>query len=136
MTAGETMRRVRAQALLVRRLSGQMKEAAADGLKSPRMDGMPRSRGYTVSGVAMQYEKREAMQRLMERESAILREYEREARAQMDRMGPELYAFCALYYLAGMSLEETGEALDRCERQCRRYRREIENDRKCPDLSA
>ena len=44
----------------------------------------------------------------------------------MDDMRPELYAFCALYYLAGLSLAETAEAVDRSERQCARYKREIE----------
>lgn len=130
------MRRVRAQALLVRRLSEQIRSEAADGMKSPRLDGMPRGKGYAGDGIAARYEKREAMRNLMERESAVLREYEHAARAEMDRMAPEQYAFCALYYLAGMSLEEASEALDRCERQCRRYKREIEDDRKSPDLSA
>jgi len=68
------------------------------------------------------------MCRLIERESGILREYEKEARREMDDMRPELYAFCALYYLAGMSLAETAEAIDRSERQCARYKREIEQE--------
>jgi hypothetical protein len=71
-------------------------------------------------------EKREAMVSLMEKESALLREYEREARKEMNDMRPELYAFCALYYLAGLSLVDTAEAIDRSERQCARYKREIE----------
>lgn len=128
MTVGETMRRVRAQALLVRRLREQMKAAAADGMRSPRMDGMPRGKGWAGDGLALRYEKREAMLKLMEQESARLRAYEQEAREKMDRMRPEHYAFCALYYLAGMSLEETGEAIDRSERQCARYKQEIERE--------
>jgi len=128
MNRGEKMTRVRAQAKLLTRLSGQMKEMAMDGVRSPRTDGMPRGMGYAPRGLDIRMEKREAMCRLIERESGILREYEKEARREMDDMRPELYAFCALYYLAGMSLAETAEAIDRSERQCARYKREIEQE--------
>lgn len=126
MNRGEKMARVRAQAMLVRRLAGQRKEMAADGVRSLRLDGMPRGTGGTTRGLDIRMEKMEAMQRLLERESAILRAYEKEARREMDDMKPEHYAFCALYYLAGLSLAETAEAIDRSERQCARYKREIE----------
>ena len=126
MNRGEKMARVRAQAKLVARLAEQTKEMAADGLRSPRLDGQPRGTGYAPRGLDIRMEKREAMRRLMEREGSILREYEKEARREMDDMRPELYAFCALYYLAGLSLAETAEAVDRSERQCARYKREIE----------
>ena len=126
MNRGEKMARVRAQAMLVRRLAGQRKEMAADGVRSLRLDGMPRGTGGAPRGLDIRMEKMEAMQRLLERESAILREYAKEARREMDDMKPEHYAFCALYYLAGLSLAETAEAIDRSERQCARYKREIE----------
>ena len=126
MTRGEVMRRVRAQALLVQRLSGRMKEYAADGLRSPGLDGMPRGKGYAPGGVALRYEKREAMRAVIGKESEVLREYEQEARREMDRMRPELYAFCAMYYLAALDLEEVGEAIARSKRQCERYRAEVE----------
>ena len=84
---------------------------------------------------------REALKRLAARESRLLREYERAARTFMDEMGPEDYAFCALYYLAGLSLSETAEALERSERQCLRYKRRIEEEcadegSKCHEMSA
>ena len=126
MTRGEKMLRVRAQAQLVTRLSEQMKEMAADGLRSPRMNGMPRGSGGVPGGLDIRLEKREAMVRLIERESGILREYETAARAEMNEMRPELYAFCALYYLAALDIAETAEAIGRSERQCARYKQEIE----------
>lgn len=126
MTRGEIMRRVRAQALLLQRLGERMKEYAADGVRSPGMDGMPRGKNHAQGGTMIRYEKREAMREVIGRESARLREYEQAARREMDQMRPELYAFCALYYLAAISLEETAEAIDRCKRQCERYRAEIE----------
>ena len=129
MNRGEKMKRVRAQARLVTRLSGQMREMAADGLRSPRLDGMPRGAGYAPGGLDIRMERREAMMRMLEKESGLLREYEMAARREMDEMRPELYAFCALYYLAGLSLAETAEAIDRSERQCARYKREIEQGR-------
>lgn len=128
MNRGEKMRRVRAQAQLVQRLNGRMKEYTVDGIRSPSMDAMPRRGGCTQSGIMLRYEKREAMREMIAKESERLREYEQAARAEMDRMRPELYAFCALYYLAALSLEETAEAIDRCKRQCERYRAEIERD--------
>ena len=39
---------------------------------------------------------------------------------------PGDYGFCALYYIEGLSIEETARAIDRSERQCLRYKREIE----------
>lgn len=128
MTRGEKMARVRAQAMLVRRLGEQLREAPDDGLRSMRLDGMPRAQGGAPRGLDVRLEKREAMERILDRESALLRRYEQEARAEMDRMRPEHYAFCALYFLAGLSLAETAEAIDRSERQCMRYKREIEQE--------
>ena len=76
MTRKETMRRVRTQALLLRRLRARMKEYAADGIRSPGLDGMPRGRNFAQGGVMLLYEKREAMREVIEKESAVLREYE------------------------------------------------------------
>lgn len=126
MDGAQALRRVRMQAQLLRRLNEQLKGYAADGVRSPQMDGMPRGRGAAGSGIELRYEKREAMQRLLARESAVLREYDRAARAVMERMRPEYYAFCALYYLAGLTMEETAEAIERSTRQCERYRAQIE----------
>ena len=36
------------------------------------------------------------------------------------------YAFCLYYYICGMNLEDGTRMTDRCERQIRRYKREIE----------
>ena len=96
------------------------------GVGGMRLDGMPRAQSTAARGLDVRLEKREAMERILNRESALLRRYEQEARAEMDRMRPEHYAFCALYFLAGLSLTETAEAIDRSERQCMRYKREIE----------
>ena len=129
MTRGEVMRRVRAQALLVQRLCGKMKEYAADGIHSPRQDGMPRARSYAPGGVSLLYEKREAMRAVIDKESDMLREYEQAARRAMDEMRPELYAFCAMYYLAALDIEEAADAIGRSKRQCERYRAEVEENR-------
>lgn len=129
MNTGEKMRRVRSQAMLVRRLSEQMKEAAPGRIASPGFDGMPHSRSSMARGLDIQVAKREAMMNLLMQERARLKEYEAQTRREMEHMRPELYAFCALYYLAGLTLAETGEAIDRSERQCERYRREIERQR-------
>ena len=120
--------RARTQTLLVRRLSEQLRRESPDGLHSLALDGMPRARGGIARGLDTQLAKREALQRMAARESALMREYEKEARGAMDRMGPEDYAFCALYYLAALSISEVAEALDRSERQCLRYKRRIEGE--------
>ena len=112
----------------MRRLSEQLRRESLDGLHSLTLDGMPRARGGIARGLDTQLAKREALQRMAARESALMREYEKEARGAMDRMGPEDYAFCALYYLAALSISEVAEALDRSERQCLRYKRRIEGE--------
>lgn len=125
MSRKDILSRVRTQVMLVRTLSGQIRETSADGLRSLRLDGTPRS-GGTYRGLDTRLEKKEALERMLRRESELLRQYESEARREMDGMKPEHYAFCAMYYIAGFSLEETAEALDRSARQCARYKREIE----------
>lgn len=126
MEKKEALNRVRTQVMLVRRLTEQVRELTRDGIRSPRLDSMPRGTGAPARGLDLQMEKREAMERMLRRESEVMQRYEREARKTMDGMRPELYAFCVMYYINGFSLEETAHALDRCKRQCARYRREIE----------
>ena len=140
-TAGDALRRVRAQRMLVGRLGERIRRETEDGVCSPRLDGMPGAGKGLDGGLETRLIKREALERLAARESELLREYERAARSFMDRMNPEDYAFCALYYLAGLSLGETAEALERSERQCMRYKRRIEEgmadrDGKCRQMSA
>lgn len=135
LAAGDALRRVRAQRMLVGRLGEKIRRETGDGVHSPRLDGMPGGRGG-ASGLEARLIRQEALQALAARECELLREYERAARAFMDAMSPEDYAFCALYYLAGLSLSETAEALERSERQCLRYKRRIEegcdgDDGKC-----
>lgn len=127
MERKEVLNRARRQVMLVRRLTEQLKELSADGVRSQRIDGMPRASGTPARGLDMQMEKREAMERMLRRESEVLRRYEREAREVMDGMRPELYGFCVLHYINGLSVEEAARTLDRCKRQCARYRREIES---------
>lgn len=126
MSRKDKLLRVRAQVMLVRRLSGQMKEQATDGIRSLRLEGAPRRTSGVYRGLDVRLEKKEAMERMLRRESEILRSYESEARLEMDGMKPEHYAFCAMYYIGGFTLEETAEAIDRSLRQCARYKREIE----------
>ncbi len=125
MSGGAIFARVRRQVLLVRRLGQQMKALAPDGVRSLRLDGAPRG-GGTPHGLEVGLIKRDALERMLRRESELLRAYEREARTAMEAMRPELYAFCAMYYVAGLSMQETAEAIDRSPRQCARYKREIE----------
>lgn len=126
MNRKDILGRVRMQVMLVRRLSGQLRELSADGLRSLRMDGAPRGTAGVYRGLDVRIEKKEALERMLRKESRLLRAYEKEARREMDGMKPEHYAFCAMYYIAGLSLEETAEAMDRSLRQCARYKREIE----------
>ncbi|MBQ4265140.1 MAG: hypothetical protein IJB85_06480 [Clostridia bacterium] len=126
MSRKDALHRVRSQVLLVRGINNQMKGYARDGLHSLRVDGMPRATGGVCRGLDVQIEKRDAMERMLRRESERLHAYEEEARRWMDGMRPEHYAFCAMYYIGGFTMEETAEAIDRSLRQCARYKREIE----------
>lgn len=125
MSRKDILCRTRMQVRLVRTLSGQVREISGDGLRSLRLDGMPGSCGM-YRGLDARLEKKDALERMLRRESELLRQYESEARRVMDEMKPEHYAFSAMYYIAGFSLEETAQALDRSARQCARYKREIE----------
>jgi len=124
---GQKLYRVRMQLLLVRRLQEQLREMAPS-LKSLELTDMPKGRGGMPGGIDIQIAKKDALERMLERESAVLREYEMEARTEMEKMQPDQYAFCAMYYLSGLGITETAEMLERSERQCMRYRREIENE--------
>ena len=97
MNRKDILGRVRMQVMLVRRLSGQMRELSADGLRSLRLDGAPRGTGGIYRGLDVRIEKKEALERMLRKESRLLRTYEKEARKEMDAMKPEHYAFCAMY---------------------------------------
>lgn len=120
--------RVRMQRVLVQRLAEQIEETEMDTLHSVKLDGMPKGSGGVPHGLDVKLARRESLMRLAQREGALLRRYEREARREMDAMKPEHYAFCALYYLAALSMEDTAQTLDRSIRQCARYKREIEGE--------
>ncbi|MBP3657068.1 MAG: hypothetical protein J6K32_10280 [Clostridia bacterium] len=128
-TARETaqaLQRVRAQAMLVERLSEQLRASGYE-VCAIRTDGEEiRARGGVPQGLDARLIRAEALQHALQRECAVLRRLESEARGRMDGMRPELYAFCVMYYIGGMSLMETVETLGRSERQCRRYRREVQ----------
>jgi len=122
MTRREIMCRVRSQVLLVRRLNEQLKELNLDGVHSLRMGGVPGGKGGTPRGLDVQMERKEALERMIRRESAVLRECEAAARQEMDGMKPGEYAFCLMYYIGAYSIEETSRAIERSVRQCERYR--------------
>lgn len=126
MTRREIMARVRAQAMLVRRLDEQMKELGGDGVRSLRLGGAPGGRGGVPRGLDVRMERKDALERMIARESAKLHEYEEAARREMEGMKPAEYAFCLMYYIEARSLEETSGLIDRSLRQCARYKRGIE----------
>ena len=117
--------RARTQTRLVQELGEKLRAMGPGAIGRQRLDGMPHARAFP-QGLDVQLEKRESLTRICKRESALLRKYEKQARAVMEVMKPEWYAFSVLYYLGGLSVEETAEALDRSVRQCMRYKREIE----------
>ena len=121
------MQRVRAQVKLVHRLQEQLQQMAP-GARSPVITDMPRYTGALAQGLDAQMARKDALERMIYRESALLRKYERAARAEMDAMTPGMYAFCTMYYLSGLSLEKAGEMIGKSERQCRRYKKEIEGE--------
>jgi len=126
MTRREIMLRVRSQVLLVRRLNEQLRELSPDGVRSLRIGGAAGVRGGMPSGLDVQMERREALERMIRRESAALREYETAARQEMDGMKPAEYAFCLMYYIGACSIEETSSLIERSIRQCNRYKQEME----------
>jgi len=112
MTRREIMARVRAQVLLVRRLEEQLREMSGDGLRSLRLGCAGGGGNAAARGLDTRLEKKDALERMLERESVRLREYEAAARKEMDGMKPGMYAFCAMYYIEGFSVEESCAAID------------------------
>ena len=90
------------------------------------LDGMPRGKGGMPRGLEMKLMLKESLEKSLEREEKRLHEYEKEAREAMIGMKSGAYAFCLYYYICGMNLEDVTRMTDRCERQIRRYKREIE----------
>ena len=123
----DVLRHTRAQALLIRRIRERSEEEEGRTICAMRIDAMPRGSASTA-GLDAGMIRREEMARMLRREEARFRRLEKKAREAILLLKPELYAFCALYYIEGMSMERVGEALDRSARQCRRYKREIEDD--------
>jgi len=121
------MRRVRAQALLVKRLKEQL-HTVSPGIRSMITTEMPAGRGGLKKGLDVQIAKKDALERMIKQECSVLRKFEQAAREEMDAMKPGQYAFCSMYYLSGLSIEETSEMIERSIRQCSRYRAEIEGE--------
>ena len=121
----QALLRVRSQARLVRELNERLEDAKAV-IQGGRLDGMPRGKGGVPHGLEMKLMLKESLEKSLEQEEKRLREYEKEARDAMIGMKSGAYAFCLYYYICGMNLEDTAKMTDRCERQIRRYKREIE----------
>ena len=122
----QALLRVRSQARLVRELSERLEDAEAAAIPGRQTDGMPRGKGGMPRGLEMKLMLKESLEKSLEREEKRLRDYEKEARDAMIGMKSGAYAFCLYYYICGMNLEDTAKMTDRCERQIRRYKREIE----------
>ena len=122
----QALLRVRSQARLVRELSERLEDAEAAAIPGRQMDGMPRGKGGMPRGLEMKLMLKESLEKSLEREEKRLHEYEKEAREAMIGMKSGAYAFCLYYYICGMNLEDVTRMTDRCERQIRRYKREIE----------
>ena len=123
----QTLLRVRSQARLVRELRERLEDAKAT-ISGVQIDGMPRGKGGLARGLEMKVMLKESLERSLEREEKRLREYEKEARKAMIGMKSGAYAFCLYYYICGMNLADVSRMTDRCERQIRRYKREIEKE--------
>ena len=121
----QALLRVRRQARLVRELNARLEDAKAV-IQGGRLDGMPRGKGGVPHGLEMKLMLKESLEKSLEREEKRLRDYEKEARDAMIGMKSGAYAFCLYYYICGMNMEDTARITDRCERQVRRYKREIE----------
>lgn len=100
MRRANVFEKMRSQALATRAARKQM-SAASDGEK-------------------------ELYQKRLEREEALLKVCEVATRKSMEALKPELYAFAAMYYLGGMSLTDSADAIDKSKRQCMRYKKQIE----------
>jgi len=121
----EALLAVRAQAVLVLRLREKIREEKQSGLRAVRLDAQTTKSGVQA-GLDAGMIRREEMARILKREEALLRRLEKKARAAMEGMTPEKYAFCALYYIGAMGIGEAARAVERSERQCLRYKSEIE----------
>ena len=126
----QALLRVRSQARLVRELKERLEDARAAVVQGVQLDGMPRGKGGVPHGLEMKLMLKESLEKSLEREEKRLRDYEKEARDAMIGMKSGAYAFCLYYYICGMNLEDTARIMDRCERQIRRYKREIEKEEK------
>ena len=126
----QALLRVRSQARLVRELKERLEDARAAVVQGVQLDGMPRGKGGVPHGLEMKLMLKESLEKSLEREEKRLHEYEKEAREAMIGMKSGAYAFCLYYYICGMNLEDVTRMTDRCERQIRRYKREIEKGNK------
>ena len=128
----QALLRVRSQARLVRELRERLEDTKA-AIGAAALDGMPRGKGGLPRGLEMKVMLRETLEESLKREEKRLRDYEKEAREAMIGMKSGAYAFCLYYYICGMNLEDTARITDRCERQIRRYKREIEKEEKAEE---
>ena len=118
----QALLKVRSQARLVQELRERLEDTKA-AIGAAALDGMPRGKGGLPRGLEMKVMLRETLEESLKREEKRLRDYEKSG----------AYAFCLYYYICGMNLEDTARITDRCERQIRRYKREIEKEEKAEE---
>lgn len=99
--------------------------SAHASIKSPRLDGLPRSEdiAYGLDGSTVHAE---ALLSCLEREESRLAYYQDEAYKIIVELSPVLHEFCMYYYISGMTMQKTADAMYRCKEQCFRYRKKIE----------
>ena len=133
----QALLRVRSQARLIGgsapKYTGKNVINPLAAIGAAAFDGMPRGKGGLPRGLEMKVMLRETLEESLKREEKRLRDYEKEAREAMIGMKSGAYAFCLYYYICGMNLEDTARITDRCERQIRRYKREIEKEEKAEE---
>lgn len=121
----DVLRIARSQAGVVRKLEEQLVRLRPAGPKGARLDGMPTG-SRSNAGLDARLIRIEGLESMLARAKEALESDRVRARRAMCGMSAELFAFCQLYYIEAMTLEETAEVMGRSERQCRRYRSEVE----------
>ena len=121
----DALLQMRTQVRLVERLKEKCAEEDGCSVHGMRLSATPRGGGI-YTGLDARMIMREEAYRILQQEEARMVRLERKARKLMEGMAPGLYAFCVVYYIGGLGLADAAQVLDRSDRQCRRYKMEIE----------
>ena len=117
-----TLEKIREQRLEMDKLNDQLARISV-AYKSQNYDGMPK--GCAGDAMASRIIAKEFIEHRRDMMVQDLKALEEEARRAIEKLPPNLYAFCVHYFIGACTVHETCRIIDRDETTFYRYKKDV-----------